>query len=166
MDKQLDSKRSISLFFDVCAKIEGVCAELYHYYGVIHRDNEDVSRLWIKTALEEENHQNQFKLAYRLRNDVEFELESDLARADRIYQKLIKLLEHVRRHPPDIITALTKAIEMEESLADLHVENAVRFTDQATQKMFKALGEFDQDHVKSLRHSLAIVTLSQSEMVG
>jgi len=164
--QQLDSKDKITLFFDVCARIEGLCAELYHYYSDIHKDHADVSRLWKKTALEEENHQKQFELAYRLRDDIGIDLNADLDRIYRIHQKVSTLLAHVRQSPPDIVTALTKAIEMEERIADLHLESSVRFHDESISKMFQALQEFDQDHVKSLRHCLAIMTLSKTEMVG
>jgi rubrerythrin len=164
--QQLDTKNQLILFFDVCAKIEGLSAELYHYYSDIHQDNEDVSQLWKKTAMEEENHQKQFELANRLRDEVGFELNTDIERAYRIYHKLNSFLAHVRQSPPDIVTALTKAIEMEESLADLHLDTSVRFHDESIRKMFQALRDFDQDHVKSLRHSLVVMMLPQSKMVG
>ena len=163
--QQLDTKSQSILFFDVCAKIEGLSAELYHYYSEIHQDNEDVSQLWKKTALEEENHQKQFELANRLRDEVGFELNADLDRTYRIYQKLNELLEHVRQSPPDIITALTKAIEMEEHLANLHLDISVHFHDESIRKMFQSLREFDLDHVKSLRHCLAVMMLPHAEMV-
>jgi rubrerythrin len=165
--QQLDiTKDKVILFIDVNAKIEGLCASLYHYYSEIHKDHVDVSQLWKKTALEEENHQRQFELAYRLRDDVEFDLKADIDRAYRIHQKLNNLLEHVRRSPPDIVTALTKAIEMEESLADLHLECSVRFHDEGVRKMFQALRDFDQDHIKSLRDCLTVMLLPKTEMAG
>jgi rubrerythrin len=161
-----DTKDAATLFFDVCARIEGKCAELYHYYSDVHRSNEDVSKLWKKTALEEENHQRQFELAYRIREEAGFDLNVDLDRTYKIYHKLNNLLDHVRKSPPDIATALTKAVEMEEALSELHLDSSVRFHDQSIRNMFQALREFDQDHVKSLRHCLAIVTLSTAEMAG
>lgn len=165
--QQLDTDRDkVLLFFDVCAKIEGQCATLYHYYSDLYRDNPDVSQLWKKTALEEENHQKQFELAVRLRDDVAFDLNADLDRTYRIHQKLDNLLEHVHQNPPDIVTALTRAIEMEESLSDLHLDVSVRFHDQSVSRMFQALREFDRDHVKSLRHCLAIMMLPGAEMAG
>jgi hypothetical protein len=163
--QELDRKDTIILFFDLCAKIEGLCAKLYHYYSDIYIDNDDVSRLWKKTALEEENHQKQFELAFRLRNDIEFDLNADIERIYRIHQKLGSLLEHVRLNPPDLVTALTKAIEMEESLADLHVDISVGFHDENIRKMFQAMRDFDQDHIKSLRHCLVVIMLPESEMV-
>jgi rubrerythrin len=164
--QNISEKDKTTLYFDVCAKIEGMCAELYHFYSDVHQDNSDISSLWKKTALEEENHQKQFELAFKLRNDVDLEVSADLERTYRIHGKLSGLLQHVRQNPPDIETALAKAIEMEESLADLHLDSSVRFHDDSIRKMFQALHEFDQDHVKTLRHGLAIMTLSQTEMVG
>jgi rubrerythrin len=160
------SEDKIVLFFDVCAKIEGLCATLYHYYSDIHNDHAEVSRLWKKTALEEENHQKQFELAYRLREDIKFDLNADIDRCYRIHQILSNLLAHVRQNPPDIVMALTKAIEMEERIADLHLESSVRFHDESISNMFQALQAFDQDHVKSLRHCLAIMSLPKAEMAG
>ncbi|MDA8414225.1 MAG: hypothetical protein M0023_10625 [Desulfobacteraceae bacterium] len=156
----------VILFFDVCAKIEGLCATLYHYYSDLYKDDDDVSQLWKKTALEEENHQKQFELANRLRDDVGFDLKADLERTSRIHQKLVNLLDHVRQNPPDVVTALTKAIEMEESLSDLHLDSSVSFRDELISKMFQALREFDQDHVKSLRNCLSILMLPKTEMTG
>ena len=155
-----------AVFFDFCAGIEGMCAELYHFYSELFTENADVSSLWKKTALEEENHQKQFELASRLREDVSFDLNADIERTGRIHQKLGTLLQYVRQNPPDMVTALSKAIEMEESLADLHLDSSVRFHDEGVKKMFQALREFDLDHVKALRHCLAIMTLHKTEMVG
>ena len=160
------AKDKVILFFDVCAKIEGLCAQLYHYYSEIYKDNDDVSWLWKKTAMEEENHQKQFELANRLRDEIGFDLNADIERTYRIHQKLSNLLGHVQQNPPDVVTALTKAIEMEESLSDLHLDSSVRFHDESTRMMFQALREFDLDHVKSMRHCLSIMMLPHAEMVG
>jgi rubrerythrin len=165
--QELDTTRDkVSLFFDECTRIEGLCADLYHYYSDLYRDSAEVSQLWKKTALEEENHQKQFELANRLQKAGGIELNADLDRAYRIHQKLVKLLEHVRQNPPDIVTALTRAIEMEESLADLHLDSSVHFHDESLRRMFQALLAYDQDHIKSLRHCLAIRMLPSAEMTG
>lgn len=161
-----DQADNAARFFDVCAGIEGLCAELYHFYSDLFTDNTDMSSLWKKTALEEENHQKQFELASRIQGDVSFDLNADLDRTVRIHQKLGTLLLYVRQNPPDAVTALTRAIEMEENLADLHLDSSVRFHDENVKKMFQALSEFDRDHVKALRHCLAIMTLHQTEMAG
>ena len=163
LDTTLDKA---ALFFDVCAKIEGACADLYHYYSDLHRDSVDVSQMWKKTALEEENHQKQFELAHRLRDEVGFELNVDIDRACTVYQKLNTLLNHVRNNPPEINVALNKAIEMEEALADLHLDSAVHFKDESITQMFLALKAVDIDHVAAMKRCLTVLTLAHAEMVG
>jgi hypothetical protein len=53
-------------FLDVYMGIETLCADLYHFYSEVFEDIPEASRLWKKTALEEENHKRQFELALRL----------------------------------------------------------------------------------------------------
>jgi rubrerythrin len=154
------------LFFDICAKIEGMCAELYHYYSDIFQEVDEAAQLWKKTALEEENHKRQFELASRLSDDAIFEIEADFDKTYRIFHKLVNLLEHVRKQNPDLITALTKAIEMEEYLADLHMECSVRFNDKSVGDMFLAMRDFDQEHIKSLKRQLMVLMLPHSMMTG
>ena len=166
MQELASIKDKVFIYFDLCAKIEGLCAELYHYYSDVFKDHAHISQLWKKTALEEENHQKQFALANRLRDDLMFDLNADIDRTYRIHQKLSNLLDHVHHSPPDIVSALTKAIEMEESLAVIHLDSSVKFHDETIKSMFLALRDYDQEHVKSLQHGLAILTLSQTEMVG
>ena len=154
------------LIFEICAKIEAQTAELYHYYSELFNENPDAVQLWHKTALEEENHLRQFELADRLYRNADFAVAVDPERAQRVCRKLEGLLSHVRQQPPDLETALSRAIEMEESLADLHMESVVKFTDGSIQKIFRAMMCFDQEHVQSLKRFLAIVTLSRTDMVG
>jgi rubrerythrin len=162
----LDDKDTMILFFDVCAKIEGLCAELYHFYSDVFQIYGEASQLWKKTALEEENHKRQFEFASRLLNEAEFELETDVKKAFRVYHKFQNLLEHVRTNPPDIATALSKAIEMEEHLADLHMESSIQFGNQSMKEMFQAMKDFDQEHVKSLKNFLSVIMLPKTEMIG
>ncbi|GFE61229.1 hypothetical protein [Geobacter sp. AOG2] len=152
--------------FEICAKIEAQTAELYHYYSELFHENPDAAQLWHKTAIEEENHLRQFELADRLYRKADFALAVDTDRAERVCHKLGALLSHVRQQPPDLETALVRAIEMEESLADLHVESVVRFTDGSIQKIFRAMMSFDQEHVQSLKRFLAIITLARTDMTG
>lgn len=154
-------------FLEVCMDIERLCADLYHFYSEIYEDIPEVSRLWKKTALEEENHQNQFGLALRLLNETEFEVSMDsLKRAYSIQDKLLKLMNHIKKTKPDLLTAVSKAVEMEETLADLHVHTALNFKEESMQKLFKSLSEADRDHVAALQRYSTILHLPQSEMVG
>ncbi len=166
MTTDLIKDNKIALFLDTCARIEGSCAELYHYYSEIFQECKETSDLWKKTALEEENHKRQFELALRLHENAEFALVTDLDDTYRIYHRLQNLLEHVRVNPPDMITALTKAIEMEERLAGLHMESSVRFGNKSIQEMFQAMSDFDHEHVNSLKRLQTILMLPRTVMAG
>lgn len=157
---------AILLYFDVCSKIEGLCAELYHFYSDLFHDDEECSRLWKTTALEEENHQKLFELANRLKIECEIEIVADYEKASWVYNKLNALLKHVKQTPPDIFLAITKAIEMENALADLHLDSSVKFKDEHIQNMFKTLQNYDQGHTDSLRHYQAVLFLPKTEMAG
>ena len=139
-------------FLDVCMGIEGLCADLYHHYSKIFEDIPEASRLWKKTALEEEHHLKQFELVLRLMNDTEFEVPKDnLKRVYSIQYKLQKHLEHIKTNRPELMTAVSKSVEMEEILADLHVHTSLNFRDDSMQDLFKALSEADNEHVADMQ---------------
>ncbi len=155
------------IFLEVCMGIESLCADLYHYYSKIYEDIPEASTLWTKTALEEENHQKQFELALKLLDDTEFEvLNGSLTRAYAIQYKLLKLMSNIRSAKPDLLTAVSKAVEMEEKLADLHIQTSLKFRDESMQNMFKALSEADRGHVSELQRYRSILYLPLSEMEG
>lgn len=154
-------------FLEICMGIEGLCAELYHFYSTLYEDNPEASRLWKKAALEEENHQNQFGLAMRLLCETDFDiLQHSLKRAYSIHDKLQKLIIHVKSNKPDLLTAVSEAVEMEEKLADLHAYTALNFRDDSLQRLFKALSDADSEHVAALQRYQAVLYLPQSDMHG
>lgn len=148
----------IWLLFDVCREIEGIFAELYHYYSDLFSDNQEVSRMWKKTAMEEENHQHQFALARRMLSNIDCVANVDIDSVVTIRDKLLKLVPYMKKNPPDLVTALTRAIELEEKLMDLHASRAVCFSDPETKKFFSAMINFDQDHVETIRSQLKKAT--------
>jgi rubrerythrin len=155
------------IFLDVCRGIEGLCADLYHYYSDIYADIPEAATLWKKTALEEENHQRQFELAIRMWDETEFDvLEGSLNRAYSIHGMLQNLTERIKETRPELLTAVSKAVEMEERLADLHAYTALKFKEESMQNLFKALSDADHGHVADLRQYLTILSLPQSEMEG
>lgn len=139
-------------FLILCMRIEGLCAELYHYYSKIYEEMPEASRLWKKTALEEENHQLQFELALRLMNETEFELPKDsLKRVYSVHANLLKYLDQIKIEKPELLTAVSKSIEMEQKLADLHVHTALHFKDESMQNLFKSMSEADSNHVSDMQ---------------
>lgn len=155
------------IFLEVCMGIERLCADLYYYYSEIFQNIPDASELWKKTALEEENHQKQFELVLRLLGVSEFDVpEESLERAYSVRNKFLNLMDHIKSAKPDLLTAVSKAVEMEENLADLHVHTSLNFKEESMQKLFKSMSEADQDHIAALRHYQTILFLPQSEMRG
>ena|SRR5450631_2329067 len=155
------------IFLEVCMGIEGLCADMYHYYSEIYVDVPEASKLWKKTVIEEENHQKHFELALRLSDEMEFDVsEESLERAYKIQYKLLKLTNHVRSKKPELHVAVSKAVEMGAKLADLHVYNALNFKDESLQKMFKAMSEADSNHVSDLQCFQTILSLPNCEMEG
>lgn len=155
------------IFLEVCMGIEKLCADLYYYYSEIYQDIPDASELWRKTALEEENHQKQFELTSRLLSETEFDVpEESLKRAYAVQNKFLNFMDHVKLTKPDLLTAVSKAVEMEENIADLHVHTSLKFKDESMQKLFKSMSEADHDHVAALKHYQTILYLPQSEMRG
>lgn len=153
------------IFLEVCMGIEMLCADLYHFYSKIYEDIPEASKLWKKTALEEENHQKQFELVLRLLDEIEFEVPRDsLQRAYSIQFKLLKFTDQIKSTKPELLTAFSKAIEMEEKLADLHVHTALRFEEESMQNLFKALSEADRDHVAELQRYQTVLYLPQCVM--
>jgi hypothetical protein len=157
---------SKKIFLEVCMGIERLCADVYHYFSKIYEDNPEASRLWMKTALEEENHQKQCELALRLLCETEFEVPKEsLERAYSVQYKLLYLIDHIKSTKPELLTAVSKAVEMEEKLADLHV-HALNFKEESMQKLFKSLSAADREHIAALQRYRTILYLPQSEMVG
>lgn len=154
-------------FLEICRGIERLCADLYHYYGDIYEAIPEAASLWKKTALEEENHQMQFELALRLMDETEFEVSKEsLKRAFSIQSKLLKLTDHVKKVKPELLTAISGAVEMENQLANLHVHSAFIFKEESMQKLFKALSDHDCEHVEALQRYNTILHLPHSEMEG
>jgi rubrerythrin len=75
-------------------------------------------------------------------------------------------MEHIKTNRPELMTAVSKAVEMEESLADLHVHTSLKFKDKSLQNLFKSLSEADRGHVSDMQRYQTILDLPHSEMRG
>lgn len=155
------------IFLEICMGIEGLCANLYHHYGLIYEDIPEAAGLWEKTALEEENHRKQFGLAIRLWNETEFELLRGSMRHAYVLQfKMLELTSQIKNSRPNLLTAISKAVEMEEKLTDLHVHTALKFKEDSLRLMFKGLGEADHDHAAELQRYRSTLCQPLAEITG
>jgi hemoglobin-like flavoprotein len=153
------------VFLDICMDIEGHCAEIYHFYSRIFEDNPEASHIWNKAAQEEESHRKQFEMALLLMRENEFEVPMDtLKRAYSVKVRLMTHIDHIKSNKPDLLTAVSKAVEMEDKLADLHVYTALKFNDDSMRKLFKEMSDSDRDHVAVLQRYHSILCMMNREM--
>lgn len=141
---------SVRDFLDTCAQLEACVAELYYLFADQTAHNPELSALWRKSALEEENHRHQFIFAARLEKNTSIKLLLDARQADLALESLTNLISRVRQNPPEWQEALKLAIRMEEKLARFHSDTAITFADDSFNSLFKAMMAHDEQHVQSL----------------
>jgi len=137
-----------------CSQIEGKVAEIYHFFSDLHRENAELSVLWRKTALEEENHMYQFQLAARISRGTVAGTRIDAGKAQAALNMVESLQERLQEKPPTFAGALKFAVELEEKLSAFHLENAVIFDNDQAESLFRAMMANDRDHVAALQSFL------------
>lgn len=152
------TREDVLRILEICREIEVCMAELYHYYAEIFSDTPGMSKLWEKTAREEENHANQFALAITLRRQgVVQAVNTDLFTAETILNKLKSIYATVKQARPTIADALRSAIKLEEKLAAYHMSSLALFQDESYRKLFEAMMKNDQGHIVSLERAFKTV---------
>lgn len=141
---------SESHILDVCCQIEETCAAIYRYFFKLHESNPQASTLWEKTAKEEDNHAEQFRLASRLKVSGIKSLKTDLYNANAILAKMQSVLENVHKSPPPFKEALRFSVSMEHSLAKYHMDSIATFEDPGLAKLFTSMMKADQEHIRML----------------
>ena len=152
--------------FDVCAKIESCFAELYFFFSEFYSENVEAVRLWKKAAAEEENHIRQFEFADRLYRMETFMVNIDLGKARIVLNKVREMLVRVRQNPPDLETAVAKAIELEEKLSDFHMAYVVEFEDESIQQVFISMARADKDHIQQFRNFIAALVMNRRASIA
>lgn len=139
---------------DVCQSVEMACAELYHYFAELFKEDRETFRLWLKTALEEENHSRQYALIAKLRSKNVIEsIQLELLDAEIALLYVRSLIDRVKQHPPGQLEALRIAIDLEQKLDGFLVEKVVLFSDPSHERSFKAIDNSDSRHVEALQEA-------------
>jgi len=139
---------------NICRKIEETCAQLYHYFARLHGDTPEAGALWEKTAQEEENHAEQFRLAYRLHGSGMESLNLDIRKADALHGKILAAYEAVQQTPPPFKEALRFAIKLEQSMADYHMATVANFREKSLARLFTSMMKCDNQHIGMLEQAL------------
>ena len=137
---------------EVCQTVELSCAELYYYFADLFKDDRESYLLWLKTAMEEENHARLFELVAKLRHsNIVGSIRTELIDAEDTLLYVRSLIDKVTNHPPSQKEALRIAIDLEKMLDSFMLEKVIRFADQSYEKSFLAITNTDSRHLKSLK---------------
>ncbi|MBU5614385.1 rubrerythrin [Geomonas azotofigens] len=128
----------------VCERAEFTCAELYHYFANLFKDEREIFYIWLKSALERENRARLLTLVGKLAlDDVIAGVHLELAEAEEILAKVRASLELAKEEPPEVREALQLAMDLERTLDRITMEKVVQFT-ESYQKWFLAIMNRDQ----------------------
>ncbi len=153
---------SEQILLEKCREIELLCKQLYDYFAELYAGDEDAVRLWCKTAMEEQNHADQFTLALKLRKGMSCMVVADSTRVDSIIKQLGAVISKVRAEPPKLVDALNSSIRLEKYLVDFHLSCVVMFEEDSFKKMFNAMMASDQEHIASLQDTYDLLTCAQA----
>jgi rubrerythrin len=139
---------------ELCEHIELACAELYHYFADLFKDERADMLLWLKTAMEEENHARQFTLIAKLnRQKIISSIQIDPVDAEITLIYIRSLFEKIKKTPPTQKEALQMAINIESKMADFQIENVIKFADPSYETTFLAISQTDKKHLESLQEA-------------
>jgi rubrerythrin len=150
-EKPVGTSMGVVRILEICRDIESYNAELYRYYGEIFSDNPEIAVLWKMTAMEEENHANQFVMAINLRKQgVVDSVNIDLYTAESTLEKVKSIYDGVRKTRPHILDAFRSAVALEEKLESFHMETVALFQDGTFKNLFTAMMKADKGHIAKL----------------
>lgn len=148
---EISAKISDQILLEKCREIELLCKDLYEYFAELYSDNGDAVRLWRKTAMEEQNHADQFTLALKIQKGLPCLVKVNSAKLDSIQTQMLTALERFKAAPPKLADALSTSIKLEKYLEEFHLGCVVEFEDRSYKKLFDAMMASDQEHIASLQ---------------
>ena len=137
---------------EVCQTVELSCAELYHHFAELFKEDRDSFLLWLKTAMEEENHARLFALVAKLRrSNIVKSIRIELIDAEVALLYVRSLIDRVKKTPPTLAEALRMAIDLEKKMDGFMMGNVIGFVDETHEKSFLAITQSDDRHLESLQ---------------
>jgi rubrerythrin len=141
---------------EVCQAVEFSCAELYHHFAELFKDDRNMFLLWLKTAMEEENHARLFALVAKLRrSNIVETIRIDLVDAEVALLFVRSVIDKVKKTPPSLTDAFKIAIDLEKKLDGFMMGNVIEFADKTYEKSFLAITNADNKHLESLQDAYA-----------
>lgn len=142
---------------DRCAQIEEMVGDIYRYFGKHFIEDDALSRLFFKTALEEDEHASQFKLASRLHGAGMKSVKTDLQGIESIQAMIQSVFDRVQQTPPAKKAALELAMKIEATLGEYHMNSIVVFEDPGLSTLFSSMRGNDHEHYLMLQKAFEAV---------
>jgi rubrerythrin len=139
---------------DGCEDVENSVAEIYHFFADHFRDNAEISLFWRRTALEEENHARQVKLAKKTKDSIVWVSIEVWRQVFVVRKQLRDTLERIRQSPPSLEEALIFSIASEEQIDHLHMTNAILMKEKSGNELFVAMMNEDREHALWFKDAL------------
>lgn len=137
---------------EVCESVELACAKLYHYFADLFKHDREYLLLWLKTAMEEENHARLFALVRKLRhNEIIESIEIDVVQAKAMLAFVRSLVKKAKKNPPSMEQALLSAIDLETRVDQFIEGNLIKFSDESFEKLFHEIIATDSNHLEELQ---------------
>lgn len=150
----VETRVDIRRILEICRDIEIYASKLYYYYAELYSDTPDISGLWKKTAMEEENHAHQFVLAINLlRQGIIHSVAVDLQASESTLSSFKSFYKNVKQNKPALVDALNHSIKLEEKLSEFHLSNFALFQEESHKKLFEAMMKNDRGHVTELENA-------------
>lgn len=143
-----------SFILDQCAQIESKCAEVYRHFAAIHADAAELAALWQKTADEEEDHAQAFRMLGRMKGEGVGGVHADSTGVAAALRKLESLIELLKMSTVPPMEALKLALRMEAYLSQFHVNVVAVCDDAEMQKLLNAMMNNDLEHTEALEKTL------------
>ena len=93
-----------------CRKIELLNQELYTRFAETYHDVPEAVYLWRKTAVEEQNHAEQFSLALKLKKGLQMNSTIPLDTADKLITRLNTIIEGLPSKTLSLLDADRKSV--------------------------------------------------------
>lgn len=160
----IDANMDIQLTLELCEQIEHYNAKIYRHFAKTFAETPELAALWHKTALEEENHAQQFTLALKLQHlKVITETTVDKVKADTLLTHVKAVYEGVLAANPSKFYALVTALNLEEKLAEFHANAVAVFVDESFKKLFTAMMKADREHIDAIQRVYHKLTVNHAE---
>jgi hypothetical protein len=137
-------------------EIEEDAAKLYRSFGVLYPAD---SILWYQLAVEEDQHANLLRMHRKSIEDLpasgEYLLATPIETLYRINSRMQDILLVCGRQPTTRGNCFAIALQIEQSLREIHLQNARGSADDAmTVQIFHTLTTEDSDHANRIRRHM------------